>query len=145
MVESPFGRGQPRVWRENDGIRELPKQWGAYRFVREDRCVDYLGVTSNLYSRISNHRSTKLVYDPSVHTVRYQVASAGVSWSQMCEWEIHKIAKHDPALVTYKGGNGRVPQVSICGQPIELQKNESVEDAAERMGLFSSFIQLFRS
>lgn len=154
MTISPFSKGRPFVWRETDGLACLPKEWGAYRFVRispvgEDETesnsngrVDYVGITSNVYMRIAKHRSTRKIYDATRHVVHYQIANDGATWEQLCRWEVEKIAAHKPALVKTKGGNGKPPALTIAGLEVEPSGNESVEDAVVRLGLLDRFIAL---
>ena len=140
---SPFARGRPRVWREQDGLRVVPKAWAAYRF-RDGDEVDYVGITSNLYSRISQHRSVGQYYDVGVHVVEYQLARPGSDWDSLCRWEKKKIAQHAPGLVTYVGGNGRRPAIDINGELVEVAEDESVEDVLVEMGYFDRLVSLFR-
>lgn len=142
-MRSPFSRGRPRVWRESHGVGALPRAWGAYRF-RGPEGIAYVGITSNLYSRISQHRSDQRYYDRTIHTVEYQLAEQGVSWNDLCAWERRKIASHSPDLVTYVGGNGRRPAIQINGQAVELPEDESVEDVLVEMGFFGRLKSLLR-
>jgi len=124
-------------------VGALPQSWGAYRF-RERDGIAYLGITSNLYSRISQHRSVRRYYDPSIHVVEYQIAQSGTTWDQLRAWEKHKIAAHSPDLITYIGGNGRRPAIEVNGEVIELEHDESVEDVLVEMGLFQRLGSLLR-
>lgn len=132
-MNSPFSRGRPRVWREGESLSLFPNQWGAYRFSSNSE-IAYIGITSNLYNRISWHRSTRRYYNPSIHKVEFQIATDGIVWDDLREWEKLKIAKHSPSLVTYIGGNGRRPGVMIKGQVIEVLQNESIEDVLIKSG-----------
>ena len=134
-MSSPFSRGRPRIWRERDGIGSLPRSWAAYRF-RQPEGIAYLGITSNLYSRISQHRSVQQYYNPTLHVVEYQIAQPGSDWDQLCQWEKAKIAQHSPELVTYIGGNGRRPAIEINGELVEVAQDESIEDVLVEMGFF---------
>lgn len=135
-MSSPFSRGRPKIWRERDTMKALPHVWGAYRF-REERGIAYIGITSNIYNRISQHRSTQAYYDPEIHIIEFQEAQLGVHWNSMCSWEKEKIFKHSPHLVTYIGGNGRRPAIEVNGEVIELREDESVEDTLTRLGMFN--------
>ena len=145
---SPFEKGKPRVWREEDGPGRMPKSPGAYRFIREDkRAIDYIGITGNLYQRLSSHRCTNKQYDPTVHRVEYQTVDASsTTWAELCAWEAMKIGVHRPPLNKTKGGNGRVPKVFLesIGVEVEVGPSESIEDALEKKGLLHRLMELFR-
>jgi diketogulonate reductase-like aldo/keto reductase len=146
-MSNPFNPGRPTVWCEQDGLKNVPRVAGAYRFVQKDNgTIDYIGITSNLYTRMSNHRSDKKKYDPTIHRVAYQVAESDHTWSQLCAWEAMKIGVHRPPLNKTRGGNGKVAKVYIPALRSELAvaRDESIEDAAERKGLLSRLIDLFR-
>ena len=131
-----FGRGRPARWSESQGMKTIPKAAGAYRFVRIGvKTVDYIGITSNLYDRIANHRSTKHYYNRDVHLVEYQVARGEHDWAQLCDWETRKIGVHRPTLNKTRGGNGRVAEVYLEGKQLVVSPKESLEDAAVRVGL----------
>lgn len=132
-MNSPFSRGRPRVWREGESLSLLPNQWGAYRF-SSDCEIAYIGITSNLYNRISWHRSTRRYFNPGLHKIEYQIASDGITWDDLREWEKRKIVQHSPNLVTYIGGNGRRPGVVVNGQIIEVFQNEAIEDVLIKAG-----------
>lgn len=144
-MSSPFDCGRPSVWCEKDGLSLIPKSPGAYRFVRVDsRSIDYIGITSNLYNRLSNHRSTNTQYDPDLHRVVYQVARSEADWAKLCDWEARKIGVHRPPLNKTSGKNGRVAKQYLEEIEVEVEVTESIEDAMERNGLFSRLVGLFR-
>lgn len=143
-MPSPFMPGRPRVWREEDGVKSLPKAWGAYRF-KEGSYIDYIGIASNLYNRVSWHRSQRIYYNPEIHSIEYQIAQMGISWDDMREWEIRKIKQHSPGLVTYAGGNGKRPAIEINGELIEPRGDESFEDAIIRKGFFDVLTDFWRN
>ncbi|MPW36185.1 GIY-YIG nuclease family protein [Vibrio sp. B1Z05] len=143
-MSSPFGQGRPKKWEETDGMSALPKTWGAYRFKGHDG-VDYLGITSNIYNRISQHRSVKTYFRSGEHYVEYQEARVGTTWDELCSWEKTKIQKHSPNLVTYIGGNGRRPAIQVNGKVIEIADNESIEDTLIKHGLFSRMSDFIKS
>ena len=135
--------GRPRVWREEDGLSALPRDWAIYRIMEPSDDIYYVGITTNIYARISQHRSSgKFV--SGRHEVHYQLAAEGVSWDEMMEWEQRKISQHQPSGVTYAGGNGRRPMIQVNGQVFEVDEDETIEDAAERAGLLNQFMRLFR-
>ena len=137
--------GRPRVWREEEGLSALPKAWSIYRIVEFSGEIFYIGITSNLYARLSWHRNhPDGKFFSGRHELNYQLASQGVHWDDMCGWEQRKIGQHQPVGVTYIGGNGRRPAVEINGQVVQAGNNETIEDAAERAGLLGQFIDLFR-
>lgn len=143
-MSSPIQKGRPRVWRESDGVGALPQTWGAYRFLQPEGMVAYLGITSNLYNRISWHRSVRIHYDPAIHSVQYQIAQPGAHWDELCEWEKSKIAQHSPELITYIGGNGKKPAIEINGGLVEIPENQSVEDVLIEKGLFERLGAMLR-
>ena len=143
-MSSPFPSGRPRVWRESDPMSDLPREWGAYRF-KDGRSTDYIGITSNIYNRISLHRSTEAYYDSRIHVVEYQIASNGATWDDLREWEISKIKQHSPSLVKYIGGNGRRPTIDVNGKIIEVDANESIEDTLVEHGFFNQLYSFVRS
>ncbi|MCC5786727.1 MAG: GIY-YIG nuclease family protein [Phycisphaerales bacterium] len=123
----------------------MPRSAGGYRFVSVDGgSIDYIGITSNLYSRLSQHRSTKPYGDPERHRVEYQVARTDHDWAQLCGWEAEKIGVHRPSLNATRGRNGRVASVYLQNKEIPVAVNESIEDAAARRGLLGLVLGLFR-
>lgn len=144
-MSSPFDRGRPSVWCENDGPSRMPRKPGAYRFVRVDgKSIDYIGITSNLYNRLSNHRSTNTQYDPDLHRVEYQVARSEADWAKLCDWEARKIGVHRPPLNKTSGKNGRVAKQYLGDIEVEVEVTQSIEDAMERKGLLGRLMGLFR-
>ncbi|MCP1727625.1 hypothetical protein J2T60_001625 [Natronospira proteinivora] len=144
-MQSPFPRGKPRVWRKDFSYSTLPQQWAMYRFVAPGNGIDYIGITNNLYRRAANHRSKPKVYLPDIHEIHYQIPREGVHYDELRAWEIHKIAQHEPRLVGNMGGGGKTPTIVIYGEEVAIEDGESAEDAAERVGLFQEFLDIFRS
>ena len=149
---SPFGRGKPNIWKEEDGLSALPKSCGAYRFIhREDKSVvDYIGITNNLYNRMSNHRTTNKQYDPNTHLVHYQTCHPN-EWQALMQWEKQKISQHEPHLCKYVGGNGRVPEkyffegeeFAFSTDSIENISADEVEEALETRGVLWKLANYF--
>lgn len=143
-MNSPFNRGRPSVCCEKDGLGRMPKSPGAYRFVRVDsKSIDYIGITSNLYNRLSTHRSTNTQYNPDLHRVEFQVARSEADWAKLCDWEARKIGVHRPPLNKTSGKNGRVAKQYLEEIEVDVEVTESIEDAVERRGLFSRMAGLF--
>ena len=145
-MSAPFSRGRPRIWTEDDGPKSLPKEWGAYRFMSDDK-VRYIGITSNIYNRMSDHRSSRVIYGPHIHRIEYQIAQDGTSWDDLMKWEKAKIKQHSPDLNVTEGGNGKRPIIQVAGgHIIEVNKYESYEDALVRsgfLGLLRRFVGFF--
>ena len=141
---SPFNRGRPNVWCENENrSSDMPKKPGAYRIVRvDDRTIDYIGITSNLYNRLSNHRSTNKQYDPLTHRVEYQEASSEAGVDATLRLEARKIGVHRAPLNKTSGKNGRIARSFLeeAGRQVEVKQEESIEDAIERGGLLDRFL-----
>jgi excinuclease UvrABC nuclease subunit len=146
-MRNPFGPGRPRMWSEADGMSRLPRSPGAYRFVNvQSRVIEYIGITANLYGRMSNHRSTQKKYDPVLHRVEYQLADSDHEWSQLCAWEVGKIKRHDPSRNHTVGGNGRFSKRyhTGAGENVKLATVQSMEDAAGRSGRLGRILGIFR-
>lgn len=132
-MQSPFTRGRPYLWDESrHRPGDIPREWGIYRFIQSDKTVDYIGITSNLYNRISDHRSKATYYNSGMHVVNYQLARIGTTWDEMRQWEVFKIQQRNPGLVTYIGGNGRRPAIEVNGEIVEMCDGESVQEAFQR-------------
>jgi|GEM_PF-5085975 len=147
-MSSPFTSGKPKVWNsDRDLPSDIPRSCGAYRFVnKSDSEVVYIGITGNLYNRMSAHRcSKKSVYDPSQHNLHYQTCRPNSrTWDDLRKWEVEKIQQHDPRFNRCKGGNGKVPlKLYYDGTVIDVGNKESVSDAMHRQGFWPKLASIF--
>ena len=134
-----------RGWKQEEGLSVLPRRCAVYQIMELSGGLSYIGVTGNLFDRISWHRTDpKGTIFSGRHELSYQLVSSTTKWDEIREWEQAKITKHQRTGVTLVSINGRCSTFQVNGVAFQVQKNETIEDAVQRAGLLDQFMGVFR-
>lgn len=106
--KSALPRGRMRETDKVKGpLSPLPKAPGLYQHINKaTREVEYVGQTNNLRTRQQQHANSGRL-DTEKQFIRFGVAKDTATKCDLCQTEVHHIAKHSPSGNKTKGGNGR--------------------------------------
>jgi GIY-YIG catalytic domain-containing protein len=105
-MANPFDRGRPRrIYPDTDDIANIPDLSGEYRIYTATGVSKYVGETSNLRRRISQHVADGMIR--AGQYVDYLVADGRSSSATRRVHESDSIEKKRPTTNQRRGGGGR--------------------------------------